>query len=151
MIGYSHIHSPHPPTKINGFTVYYYVISTESGGNKSQGLTLIQKLAQMSMDQYGDDLTDIDPSTGARKKQNKNISDKGGKSVRADNSEMPDKNSARADNSARPDNSVRTYPTLEDVVEDNEQNRWATRVAPPPQNSKLFILPYVTLLLVCKL
>ncbi|XP_052272728.1 dynein axonemal assembly factor 8-like isoform X2 [Dreissena polymorpha] len=36
------------------------------------GLTLIQRLAKMSMSQYGCDLTDIDPSTGARKKNTDN-------------------------------------------------------------------------------
>jgi len=82
--------------------------------NKSQGMTLIQKLAQMSMDQYGDDLTDVDPSTGARKKHGKNRG-------------PPDN---KIDNSVGKDNSVE-----KEVVKDNDQNRWAVRVA-PPQNSK---------------
>ena len=29
-------------------------------------MTLIQRLAQMSMEKYGDDLKDVDPSTGAK-------------------------------------------------------------------------------------
>lgn len=40
-------------------------MSYDSGGC----MTLIQKLAQISMSQYGEDLTNIDPSTGAIRKQ----------------------------------------------------------------------------------
>lgn len=83
--------------------------------NKSQDMTLIQKLAQMSMDQYGDDLSDIDPSTGARRKQNKN---------------------ARS-NDAKKDNSV--VQEKQSEVADNDQNRWAVRVQPKEKGLDLFL------------
>ena len=35
----------------------------------TEGLTLIQRLAQMTMEQCGEDLSDLDPSTGARPKR----------------------------------------------------------------------------------
>jgi len=43
-----------------------------SPGAAGGGMTLIQKLAQMSMSQYGADLDNIDPCTGARRTLNTN-------------------------------------------------------------------------------
>ncbi|XP_053408690.1 dynein axonemal assembly factor 8-like isoform X2 [Mercenaria mercenaria] len=40
----------------------------QTAAESSSGMTLIQKLAQMSMTQYGEDLSDIDPTTGATRK-----------------------------------------------------------------------------------
>lgn len=60
----------------------------------------------MSMNQYGDDLSDVDPSTGARKKHGKNA--------------------AHAD--SKKDNS---NVMEEELIKDNDKNRWAVRVAPP--------------------
>lgn len=55
----------------------------------ASGMTLIQKLAQMSMTQYGEDLSDIDPTTGAtRKKEVHNRAPRDNKKVEEDVDEV---------------------------------------------------------------
>ena len=89
-------------------------------------MTLIQKLAQMSMNQYGEDLSDIDPTTGARRRQDLH-------------------NRAQNDNKQDSDNDVDSESEvmsggqgLKYETKETPGEKWAEKCQPVKQEGNLF-------------
>ncbi|XP_052805856.1 dynein axonemal assembly factor 8-like isoform X2 [Mya arenaria] len=92
-----------------------------TGKPQTGGLTLIQKLAQLTMSQYGADLGDIDPSTGARRKNTENFNN-------VDNSNN-NRSKTEGPNVEESPIGVKVTDVMVKALE--EEEKWAIKVEPP--------------------